>query len=250
VQDINDLRRELRDLGERLVIDTDIIEHIIRDAGYCNGFYIIYTEGGRDDGGAEGLGALFGPSEMTDYFIMQLRKVKHRESESVGLIKSKSQFPEGCSDRDCVLAISKSGEDSDAVDMTRTAKSKGALAYVMTSNNSSELAGLADDLIYIRDEANFEKYGEMFLETTIHRLFYYIESEEHVLDGPVKIGIAENMELAKIERVVTTDYESPFLKRNNRNHTIAMVILALLIIIPCILILMFIKVVLPMLHII
>ena len=250
MQDINDLRRELRDLGERLDIDTDIIEHIIRDAGYCDGFYILYTEGGRDDGESEGLAALFGPSEMTDYFIMQLRKVKHRQSESVELVKSKSQFPEGCSDRDCVFAISKSGEDSQVIDMTRTAKSKGALAYVMTSNNSSELAGLADDLICIRDEDNFEEYGEMFLKTTIHRLFYYIESEEHVLDGPAKIGIAENMELAKIERVVTTDYESPFLKRNNRNHTIAMVILALLIIIPCILILIFIKVVLPMLHII
>ena len=88
----------------------------------------------------------------------------------------------------------------------------------------------------------------MFLKTTIHRLYYYIESDEHVLDGPA-IGIAENMERAKIERAVTTDYESPFLKRNNRNHTIAMIILAVIMMIPFILILIFVKVVLPMLHI-
>lgn len=188
IMDVEEIRNEIEALCERLDLDPDIVERVNQDIAYCDNLYIIEID---SDGN---LGRLF---------------------PKVTAVKSKSEFPSHITSMDCIVAISKSGDDPDSIKLVRYAKSKGGLVYVISPNPKGELALLADQFILIKETPHFEDNVRSFLLTVSDRIQYYIESEEYLIDSSHPLDIGEYHRREKIKRVSETTYESPFLKRQH-----------------------------------
>ena len=198
--DVEEIRDILKDVGDKLDLDMEIIEYLIRDIVFSNRFIIIELEDDFDKSISQ---------EFYQYF----------DDSKVMLANSADDFPSDISSDDCVFAISNSGEDSGTIDLVKRAKSKKAYVYVLSSNFQSALASMADSFIHIKDSSNFKENALLLIDTIKTRINYYYGSDEYQLDGSQPLNIMVWRERASIPRVgkpVSSHFEKKSMSRHNK----------------------------------
>lgn len=172
--DVEEIRTQLARLEERLDIDADIIEYLIRDIFYADKFYTI----------GEGI-----CGDIADDFISKLKlglSMKNAEKYS-----PKTKFK----DSHCILFISPSGDEEELIEIAGIAKEKDSFIYVVCSDRYSPLASFANEFIHIKDKNSFIEDSEYLLSTIYDRLEYYTNSREYAVANPHALTLESTKKL-------------------------------------------------------
>lgn len=215
--DVEEIREELRNLEERLNIDSEIIEYIVRDIAFAERIFIYESE-----------------RHPSSYLKETLENVEGDESRrNVILVSNENPIPSDCSEYDCFLVISELGEEDSLIQMVETARENETYVYAFCSNFQSKLSLISDSFVYIPDNPDFEENAELFFTTTANRLRYFVELAEYEMDGPPKLSILAP--LVQPERVRKGEYSchikrraSPKEKREFVKDLIIMIIFGLI----------------------
>lgn len=201
--DVEEIRKEIKMTSEILDLDGEIFEHISQDICYCNRLFIIEIDCVR--------------IQYLSFYSFLQEMGKGGERKEVGIIHSEDDFPQDISTMDCIIVISKDGEDPESIKLSKYAKSEGGLVYVISSNPKSELGLLADEFIHIKETPDFEENVTLFFSTVKSRITYYILSEEYIVANyhPLDLGYTPPANV-----IVNSDsyYKSPFLEQSENKR--------------------------------
>ena len=181
--DVEEIRAELSNLEEKLNIDSEIIEYIIRDTVFAERIFIYESKRHPS-------------SQLKDL----LERIEGDDSRRhVVMVSDENPIPSDCSEYDCFLVITESGEEESIIKMVETARENDTYVYAFCSNLQSRLASISDSFVYIPDSPDFEENAQLFFTVTAKRLHYFVEMSEYELDGPPKLSILAP--LTQAERV-------------------------------------------------
>lgn len=208
---IEEIRAELQMLENKLDIDVDIIEYLIRDIFYADNVYIIGSES---------------CSEIVDDFIFKLKSNlfgKKIEGDS-----PKNKFK----DTHCLLIISQSGEEKNLIEIASAAKDKGSIIYIISSNRFGSLVSFAYEFLHIRDESNFIENTQYLLSTVYNRLEYYLNNREYDVASPTALTKDSTKERLNIPKssVLVSGYKVSHLESKKKNSEAKWMILIIIII--------------------
>lgn len=195
---VEEIRAELQMLENKLDIDVDIIEYLIRDIFYADKVHIIGSES---------------CSEIVDDFIFKLKSnisEKRIEGDS-----PKNKFK----DTHCLLLISPSGEEKNLIEIASAAKDKDSIIYIISSNRFSPLLSFAYQFFHIKDETNFIENTQYLLSTIYNRLEYYLNNREYAVLPPTALTTEKTKEKLNIPKnsVLVSGYRVSRLEIKQQN---------------------------------